>query len=205
VARLVPIKGHEIALKAIARCVQDHRPVEYHIVGDGPLKSSLQRLAADLGLQNQARFHGACVGADLAARYRDAHLFLLPSVNIEGDAEGQGLVLQEAQAWGLPVITTHHGGLPEGIVPGQSGILVPEGNVNALAAGIARLADHPEQWQSMGRAGRQFVASKYDLLALNRRLVEVYRHAITRMQSEVSCTSPNRGNKASRTSTESIP
>jgi colanic acid/amylovoran biosynthesis glycosyltransferase len=106
---------------------------------------------------------------------REAHLALLGSVSIDGDAEGQGLFLQEAQACGLPVIATNHGALPEGMLPGKSGFLVPERDVEAMAERIDFLVAHPEIWPELGRAGRAFVAARYDIHRLNEQLVELYR------------------------------
>ena len=91
-----------------------------------------------------------------------AHAFVLASVDVQGDMEGQGLVLQEAQASGLPVIATVHGPLPEGLIPEKSGYLVPEKDPDALAERLQFLAGHPELWSSLGRTGRAYVESKYD-------------------------------------------
>jgi colanic acid/amylovoran biosynthesis glycosyltransferase len=96
-------------------------------------------------------------------------------VSIEGDAEGQGLFLQEAQACGLPVVATQHGALPEGLVPGTSGFLAPERDAEALAERLEFLVTHPEVWPEMGRAGRSFVEGRYDIGKLNAQLVELYR------------------------------
>ena len=70
-----------------------------------------------------------------------AHIFLLTSISVDGDAEGQGLVLQEAQACGLPVIATRHGAFPEGIAPDNQSWMVPERDVQALTAKLADLCD----------------------------------------------------------------
>lgn len=175
VARLVPIKGHATALRAVAQLNRTHGPLEYHLVGAGPLRKTLEQLAKELGLESQVHFHGARTTEQLQAHYRDNHLFILPSVSIEGDAEGQGLVLQEAQATGMPVVATRHGGLPEGMVPDQSGLVVEEGNAEALTGALAQLADHPERWEAMGRAGRDFVAAHYDAGMLRGRLVDLYQ------------------------------
>jgi colanic acid/amylovoran biosynthesis glycosyltransferase len=107
-----------------------------------------------------------------------AHLFTLCSVSVEGDREGQGLALLEAQACGLPVIATRHGALPEGMVDGQSGWLVPERDVSALAGRIGFALDHADEWPAMGRAGRRFVEERFDIRELNRQLVSHYEAAM---------------------------
>jgi colanic acid/amylovoran biosynthesis glycosyltransferase len=194
VARLVEIKGVEYALRAVAevsrRMIADGHSlpdarksgsppqIHYDIVGDGPLRKSLHLLAKDLGIERIVTFHGARDTKDVRQIMKDAHLFLLTSVSVEGDQEGQGLVLQEAQATGLPVIATRHGAFPEGLRDGQTGYLVPERDVAALADRIAMLIRHPERWPEIGRCGHAFVKQKYDIRRLNRDLLAVYQETI---------------------------
>ena len=101
----------------------------------------------------------------------------------EGDQEGQGLVLQEAQAMGLPVVSTLHNGIPESVLDGQSAFLVPERDVEALAEKLSYLIEHPEVWPGMGQAGRTYVEEYFDLHKLNDQLVEIYQQLLN---SEVS-------------------
>jgi colanic acid/amylovoran biosynthesis glycosyltransferase len=93
--------------------------------------------------------------------------------------EGQALVLQEAQAMGLPVLSTLHNGIPEGLLDGKSGFLVPEKDVEALAEKLNYLIDRPEEWPQMGKAGRQYVENRYNITNLNNQLVEMYRQLLT--------------------------
>ena len=175
VARLAEIKGHEFVLRAVARVRAQHPELRYDIVGDGPLRKKLEALVAELGLQDAVTLHGAREGEFVGELMKNAHLAVLASVSIEGDAEGQGLFLQEAQACGLPVVATQHGALPEGMLPGKSGVLVPERDVDALAQQLESLLTHPETWPEMGTCGRAFVEKRYDIHHLNERLVELYR------------------------------
>jgi colanic acid/amylovoran biosynthesis glycosyltransferase len=87
----------------------------------------------------------------------------------DGDEEGIPNVLKEAMASGMPVVGTRHAGIPELVEDGISGWLVPERDVAALAAALARLAAEPERWASMGRAGRAKVEREYDIHRLNDR------------------------------------
>ena len=175
VARLVEIKGHEFALRAVAKVRSRHPNIRYDIVGDGPLRKKLETLVEELGLRDTVTLHGVRDGAFVHDLLKDAHLAVLASVNIEGDAEGQGLFLQEAQACGLPVVATQHGALPEGLAPGKSGFLVPERDVDALAERLEYLVAHPEVWDGMGRTGRALVEERYDIRQLNNRMIELYR------------------------------
>lgn len=178
VARLVPIKGHEFCLRALAELRESHPGIHYDIVGDGPLRAPLEQLSKELGLGEVATFHGALPGPDAQVLLNSAHVSLLCSVSVEGDQEGQGLSLLEAQACGLPVIATRHGALPEGVQDGESGWLVPERDAAALAKQIRAAIEQSSRWPSMGRAGRNFVAGRFDLRTLNRQLAELYEEAI---------------------------
>jgi len=120
-------------------------------------------------------FLGDQSDAEVAALYRRASIFILPSVRASNGAEeGQGLVLQEAQASGLPVISTRIGGIPEGMVEGATGFLVPERDSAALAERAGALLDDAALRRRMGRAGREFAAANYDVPILTRRLLDIY-------------------------------
>lgn len=178
VARLVEIKGHEYVLRALAQLVQRGGNVHYDIAGEGPERGRIEALISDLALHAHVTLHGAVTGEKIRHLLDAAHVGILASVSVEGDQEGQGLFLQEAQASGLPVIATDHGGLPEGLVPGRSGFLVPERNADALAERIDFLVRHPELLAEMGRAGRHFATAAYDRTGLNQQLVAFYREAM---------------------------
>jgi colanic acid/amylovoran biosynthesis glycosyltransferase len=175
VARLVPIKGLESAIAAVARVRQQLPQVEYTIVGEGPQRPALEALIRSEGLEGRVRLRGAADAAHVQELRSRAHLFLMPSVTIEGDQEAQGLALQEAQAAGLPVIATRHGGLPEGMSP-EAGLLVGEGDPDALSRAILALAARSGEWPMMGRAGREFVRAKYDVRDISTRLVRLYEN-----------------------------
>ena len=81
----------------------------------------------------------------------------------------------EALAIGLPVISTFHSGIPELIKDGETGFLVPERDVDALAERLEFLIDHPEIWRKIGQAGRRFVEENYNIDRLNDQLVNIYR------------------------------
>jgi colanic acid/amylovoran biosynthesis glycosyltransferase len=178
VGRLVEKKGHEFAIRAVHKLRQEHPTAVLHIVGDGPLRPALENLVTSLGLQTAIVFHGARDQPDLRRILNDAHLFVLPSVTLDGDQEGQGLALQEAQACGLPVVASDHGPLPEGLLDGKSGFIVPERNADALAERLSYLAKHPQIWPQIGTEGRDFVQRNYDIGQLNLELVEIYRSAM---------------------------
>ncbi|HWN68330.1 MAG TPA: glycosyltransferase [Haliangium sp.] len=176
VARLAEKKGLEYSIRAVARvCKSSSVHIQYRIAGEGPMRDQLQGLIDDLGMKNHIELLSWLDQPEVTELLADSHIFILPSVTArDGNKEGQALVIQEAQAMGLPVIATIHNGVPEGMLDGKSGILVPERDVAALADAIQFLVSHPESWQEMGLAGRAFVEKNYDIDMLNRRLLGMY-------------------------------
>jgi colanic acid/amylovoran biosynthesis glycosyltransferase len=172
-------KGHEYAIRAVARVARQGRALRFDIAGDGPRRAGLEALIRDLGMTGTIHLLGAQSEDAVQKLLGEAHVFVLASVTArDGDREGQALVLQEAQAAGLPVVATRHNGIPEGVVEGSSALLVPERDEVALAEAIGQVVEHPERWEAMGRSGRAFVAERYEIGTLNDRLVELYEEAI---------------------------
>jgi len=177
VGRLVEKKGHEYAIKALKKLSETFQEFEYYIAGDGPLQEELEDLTAILRLEKHVHFLGAITQTEVIDLYKRSHIFLMPCVTAKDhDQEGQALVLQEAQACGLPILSTYHNGIPEGVLDGKSGFLVPERDVPSLTERLKYLLDHPEEWAKMGRAGRAFVESKYDEKMLIEKLDSIYRN-----------------------------
>jgi colanic acid/amylovoran biosynthesis glycosyltransferase len=180
IARLVEFKGVEYALRAVALLVQRYPDLKYRVIGDGPLRSSLEKLRRELGIEANVEFMGARPQEELNAAYEQADLFVLPSILASnGATETQGVVLIEAQAMGLPVVASCVGGIPDSLADGVSGVLVPERNPEALARKLSELLEHPELWPGMGRAGQRFVQERFDSRKLNDRLEELYRQVLS--------------------------
>ncbi|HET6583828.1 MAG TPA: glycosyltransferase [Nannocystaceae bacterium] len=176
IARHVEKKGLEYGIRAIAALARRHPGLVYDLAGDGPLRGRLERLAAELGITGRVRFLGWCSQARAQSLLRAADVFVLPSVTAkDGDMEGQALVLQEAQALGVPVVSTLHNGIPEGLVPGDTGLLVPERDSAALADAIDRILRDDELRARMGERAVAFVRGRYDIEVLNDRLLQLYR------------------------------
>jgi colanic acid/amylovoran biosynthesis glycosyltransferase len=178
VGRLVEVKGHEYAIRAVAKLRSQFADLRYEIIGEGPLRKALEELARELGVAGVVSFHGALGTRQVRDWLDRAQIFIMPSVTANGAQEGQGLALQEAQACGLPVVATRHGALPEGLIEGYPGFLVPERDADALAERIAYLLQHPGDWPRMGCEGRKFVEANYDIRQLNQKLVNIYRQAM---------------------------
>lgn len=179
IARLVENKGVEYGIRALAKLVQVYPHIEYHIVGDGPLREDLQRLIQELNLDGTVSLLGWKQRQEVIEILDHSDILLAPSViGKDGEQEGIPNVLKEAMAMGLPVIGTLHSGIPELIEDGVSGFLVPERDADALAEKLSYLIDRPEIWPEMGRAGRAQVEENYDIHKLNDRLVEIYQQLL---------------------------
>jgi colanic acid/amylovoran biosynthesis glycosyltransferase len=164
VARLVEVKGAEYLIRAFAQVAARSPNVELVMIGDGPLKASLQGLAKSLGVAERVRFLGALPHDQVLAWMRKAAMLVLPSVRTgTGRVEGLGMVLLEAAATGVPVIGSRIGGIPEGIADGETGFLVPEKDPGALARRIGDLLDDPALRLAMGAKARAFALERFDI------------------------------------------
>jgi colanic acid/amylovoran biosynthesis glycosyltransferase len=175
VCRLVEKKGVEFSLRAVASLIPEYPDLQYTIVGDGPERHRLAALAADLSLGARVQFVGAKVRDDVTRLMREAHILLASSVSAsDGDEEGIPVVLMEALATGLPVVSTTHAGIPELVVHRVGGLLAPERDSSTLAQHIRFLISNPREREAMVRAGRERVETEYDSDKLNDRLLILY-------------------------------
>ncbi len=162
VARLVEVKGTAHLLRAFARL--DRPAVELVIIGDGPLRQKLVALAASLGVAGRVRFLGALPQAAVLGWMRRAAMLVLPSVRTgTGRVEGLGMVVLEAAATGVPVVGSEIGGIPEGVIDGETGFLVPERDEAGLARRLGALWDDAALRRRMGAAARALVERNFDL------------------------------------------
>jgi colanic acid/amylovoran biosynthesis glycosyltransferase len=184
VGRLVEVKGFRYAVEAFAAIRRRFPKAHYVIAGGGPDRAMLEGLARELGVAEGLSLLGDLSDTEVAALYRRASVFVLPSVRASNGAEeGQGLVLQEAQASGLPVVSTLVGGIPEGVVEGETGFLVPEKDPAALAERIGELLGNASLRERMGRKGRAFVSETYDIKRLSSRLIGLYNEILGRKEA----------------------
>lgn len=176
VGRLVEKKGHEYLARALPSIIEKYPDTVWYIAGDGHLRKRLESLIDELAIASHVVFLGQCTNSTVKEYYAKAAVFVLPSVTApDGDMEGQGLVLQEAQYCGMPVVSTLHNGIPDGVLDGKSGYLIPEKDAAALADRICHLFGNPGEAASMGVAGREFVAGKYDTKLLAEVMKDWYR------------------------------
>lgn len=179
VGRLVEMKGCEYLLRAM-QAVQASRPsTELTIVGDGPLRPELERLAKELRVR--CKFMGVQSTAIIRQLLQKSRLLSLPSVTTaDGHVEGLGIVLLEAQGMGVPVVSTLHAGIPEAVADGVTGTLVPERDSEKLAAAILRLLEDQDLWQRYHLATQAHIDRQFDLHKQTARLEDIYAEQIRR-------------------------
>ena len=157
VGRLHPVKGQSLLIEALARLNEQGQRAVLTLVGDGPLGKDLAALARDLGVGQLVKFPGAIGQDELATYYADADVFCLPSFN-----EGVPVVLMEAMACALPVVSSRITGIPELVDDGVSGLLVVPGRADVLADALGALAADPVLRTRMGEAGRAKIEAEFD-------------------------------------------
>lgn len=168
VARLHPTKGLHHLLAAAALLPADLPPWHLYICGDGPMRAALEHQARALSVADRIRFLGHVPEARRLLAAFD--LFVLPSL-----MEGMGIAALEAMAAGLPVVATAVGGIPELVVDGQTGRLVPPADPAALAGALASLLRSPGQARAMGEAGRRRFADHFTVERFARATEAVYQ------------------------------
>ncbi len=183
--RLAPKKGVDDALRAVALLDRSGGVPRVRIAGDGSERARLEKLAAELGLNERVSFLGWQSYDALIREMASAHLFLLPcKTAVDGEKEGIPNAIKEAQAAGLPVVSTRHAGIAECVADGAAGLLAPEGDVEAIAAHVERLLGESERWPKMGRRGRERIEAAYALESVVEQLLAIYRHAAAEKKKE---------------------
>ena len=173
--RLIEKKGLDVALKAFAAFKKDHPASKFTIAGDGPLKEKMSKLAGELGIADCVTFAGFLNEEELCALYHSAHIFVHPSqLTADQNQEGIPNSMLEAMSTGLPVIATLHGGIPEAVDDGDTGLLSPERDVEALLANIRTLASDPARWATMSAAASKAMHENFERSAQIDRLESVY-------------------------------
>jgi len=182
VGRLVYYKGFEFLIRAMTRT-----SARLLLVGEGPLRSTLEQLAASLGVQNRVVFLGEKQNRDLAPYYHAANAFVLPSV---ARSEAFGIVQLEAMACGKAGINT---GLPTGVpfvsLDHVTGLTVPPGDSEALADAINTLLYNPALAASFGRAAKERVRQHFTVELMTERIIEIYNSILCQKPKRAAPTS----------------
>jgi len=163
VGRLVPRKAVDVLLRAFQEVASVVGELDLDIVGDGPEKERLVALSNDLKLSDRIHFLGSLRGAPLYEEFAGADVLVLASRSTSDDAEGFGTVFIEAAVFGTPGIGSRSGGIPEAVVDGVTGILVPQDDITALAGAISALLRDDPLRARMADAARERALSKFGI------------------------------------------
>lgn len=181
VGRLVPKKGFDVLLRAVAQLVAAGCELSCRIIGGGPEEAALRRLAAELQIQAHVLFDGPQPHAAVQAAIRAADVFVLPCrVDDSGDRDSIPVVLMEALAAGIPVLTGDLPAIRELVRHDDTGLLTPPGDFAAVAAELRRLYDDRTLLQSLGTRGREWVRAEFEREVNITRLCDAFqRHSAT--------------------------
>lgn len=172
VGRLVPIKGHAVLFEALVRVLKELPAATLDVAGAGPLDAELRALAGSLGLGSAVRFLGHVPGPHVMEQ---AAVVVVPSFG-----EGFGMVALEAMERSRAVVASAVGGLPEILDAGRTGLLVPAGNVEALAASLVGLGSDLDRARTMGEAGRKRALERFTQERCTERTIELYEALLKR-------------------------
>lgn len=179
--RLIEKKGLPATLTAFAGFAARYPLARLTLAGDGPMDAQLRKLAGDLGIGERVDFRGFVGEDELCQLFHHAHIFLHPSqMTADQNQEGIPNAMLEAMATGLPVVATRHGGIPEAVEDGVSGLLVAERDADGLRDHLLALAAEPARWLAMGEAAAKSVRAEFEAGAAIRRLEDVYLEAIAK-------------------------
>ncbi|MDT7813100.1 MAG: colanic acid/amylovoran biosynthesis glycosyltransferase [Acidobacteriaceae bacterium] len=186
VGRLVPYKGCDYLLHAM-KLVQQQRPkARLVVIGDGTFRASLERLNGELDVG--ATFLGELPQRTARTWLEKARVFCGPSVTLEGGmSEAFGNVFSESQAMGVPVVSFRHGGIPETMQEGVTGLLAPERDVELLAAHLTRYLDDHAFWAQSREEGMRWVRQHFDVRSQTAKLEAIYDRVIREFRPGSRC------------------
>ena len=175
VGRHTEKKGIDTLLRAFASIAVKHPSVTLLQVGQGELTTKLQALTRQLGIDKRVRFLGAQPHSTVLQLMQQAEIFALPSqIAKSGECEGLPIVILEASACAVPVVSTYHSGIPEAVIDGETGFLVSEKDDKSLAEKLDILLSDRAWSQKMGQQGRELINEKFDIRKQTAKLETIY-------------------------------
>ncbi|MFC2023734.1 glycosyltransferase [Chloroflexota bacterium] len=164
VGRFVDKKGPVQTLLAFRRVLEEVPEAQLVMIGDGYLLEACRQLATGLHIEASVDFRGRCSHREVGSAMRQARAFVQHSVcTSSGDMEGTPVAILEACASGLPVVSTHHVGIPDAVIDGETGLLVSEGDVSGMSERMINLARDPALAGELGRAARARVVAEFSM------------------------------------------
>jgi colanic acid/amylovoran biosynthesis glycosyltransferase len=177
VGRFVEKKGFEFLIDAMSKVQRLAPQAELVLIGSGELERELKARASRL--LRSVRIFGPCPSPVIRDWMKRARLLVAPSVtDRSGNTEGLPITIIEALASGLPVVATQHAGIPEAVVDGTSGFLVPERDVTALADRILGILQDDQAWEAVSNSSRQMAERNFDLTVQTAKLEKIYAQAV---------------------------
>jgi len=164
IGRFVPKKSPESVLEAFAIVAKAIPEAHLWMVGVGPLYEQAQKIIAQLGLQDRVTLTGALSSDEIIELFKQTRCFVQHSITApDGDKEGTPVTILEAGASGIPIVSTLHGGIKQAVINNQTGILVDEHDIEAMAAGMIKLGNDVKLAETFGKAGREHMVNIYDI------------------------------------------
>lgn len=177
--RMVEKKGLDDTLHVFAKLLEDYPEARLTLAGDGPLMEATERLTKELGIADQVDFPGFLNSEELRDLYHQAHIFIHPSrITEDQNQEGIPNAMLEAMATGLPVVATLHGGIPEAVKQGHTGLLVEERDREGLLKQVKILIEDDERRQKMGSAASVSMREEFEHGAQITRLEGYYQELL---------------------------
>ncbi|MGB4846138.1 MAG: glycosyltransferase, partial [Ferruginibacter sp.] len=178
VGRMVEKKGPLLMIQAFSRVYREVPEAELIMVGDGPMRMTAEQLACELGVP--VIFTGALSSIQVLEQLHKVRVFCLPSVTAaNGDAEGFGMVILEAQACGVPVVSSARGGSIEGIVDGVTGFQCNEGDIICIADRLLRCLLDEDLAKRMSESAIKFVHENFNLIEQTKKIEKIYEQFVT--------------------------
>lgn len=176
IGRLIEKKGIDYGIRAVRDLKEKQLKIEYNIIGDGPLRKDLERLIDELKLADAVKLLGEKPHKEVIDLLDEAHILLAPSITAKNaDQEGIPVVLMEAMAMGLAVVSTYSSGIPELVEEGRTGCLTSERETGAIAEKVEHLIKHPETFERVTQFARTYIEENFEAENLNARLIDIYR------------------------------
>ncbi|MGB2864547.1 MAG: glycosyltransferase [Sedimentisphaerales bacterium] len=181
VGRFVDKKAHYLTLLAFKKVNERFPQAKLIFVGDGPFLGICKEIANAYGLNGSVTFLGSVSHEKVAEIMRMARAFVLHCITPDsGNSEGTPNVIMEASAVGLPVVSTKHAGIMDVVVHGETGFLVEERDVDAMAGYMAKLLENPKQAEKMGQAGRERIKQYFTIEISSEKVWQLIKKVVSR-------------------------
>ncbi|RAR46603.1 glycosyltransferase [Flavobacterium lacus] len=175
--RLIQWKGPDLAIKIVKKLVdRGTADILFHLIGNGEMMGELRRLVKELHLEENVILYGALSQEQVFKIMAGSDVFLLPGIQEPHSkrSEAQGLVIQEAQFFKLPLLVGNVGGVKYGMLNGTTGFLIEENNMEVFVEKILFLYQNPEKRIKMGEKGHDWVKNEFEISLLGNKLIKVY-------------------------------